>query len=124
MTLALLILSSVILIIAFKRLQIVELSSQVLVDSRRAVQLIGDASLDDDHKEREVQRLGLSMFAYFGKIIVRLAAAALLPTLALVVMVAVGVTDTAGLAHWAASWTFLVINLVLFGAAFLIHGRT
>ncbi len=123
MTLALLTVSSVLFVVAFKYLRVVELSGQALVDSRRAVQLINDASLDDEQKEREVQLLGLAMFAHFGRIIARSAVAVALPTIALGLLVVVDVIDTAGIAYWVYSWTFLVINLVLFGAVYTVYGR-
>lgn len=97
--------------------RLVPASLEAISTARQAALVMRDPALDDDEKETRVQQAALRLFRLFGSITLRVAAALLLPVLAVAALVGIGLVEVNAVLEAAISWPVIVVStIVMVGA--------
>jgi hypothetical protein len=108
--------ASALFLVMLERLGLVDLSLRNVADSREAVGIIADKTLDDAEKEKAVQRMSARMLGHFAIMVALLVLACLLPAAIVWAGVSFAWTDLASLEATAMSLPFVALNLAAFAA--------
>jgi hypothetical protein len=99
--------------------QLPERGAEALALARRVPAVLVDAALDDGAKEQQMRALALRLFALCAGLVVRGAAALLIPIAALAILDEAGLLSLRSALALGASWPFL---LGTSGALVVLHG--
>lgn len=116
MTLAVVLLATVLFFAGLQRSGLVERCAGLMRETGQAVVRMRDKSLDDDAREALAQRIAMRMFGQFGLIVALTAAVAAVPLAVLGLATHLGVTDAEEIWRVCLSWPFIAINIALFAA--------
>jgi hypothetical protein len=100
---------------------VVAVANRIVAASRAAAAIIRNREVDDDFKEREIQRASLTMLRDFVSILVRSIGVIAVSLLPLFVFDLVGLVPLGESLYALVSWEAIVIAIVVMCAAFAIH---
>lgn len=100
--------------------RLVPASLEAVSTARQAAGVMRDPALDDDEKESRVQAAALRLFKLFATITLRVAAALLLPALAVALLAWAGLVDTQAVLDAALSWPVIVVSTVVMVAVLVV----
>ena len=108
--------ASALFLVMLERVGLVDLSLRIVADSREAVGIIADKTLDDAETEKAVQRMSARMLGHFAIIVALLVLACLVPPAIVWAGVSFAWTDLADIEATAMSLSFIAQNLAAFDA--------
>ena len=109
--------------LAFHVLGIVPVASQAIATARAAGQVMGDKTLDEEIKEREVQKASISLMKSFASLVVRLVLLLVAAFLPIYLAELVGVTTTDAVLGFLLRLDVILITSVILIAAVLVGRR-
>ncbi len=107
--------------IALRALAIPAITARVLETGREAARVMGDATMEDDDKERLLQRASLTMMRAFASITARSALAIAAAVIPLFAFHMTGIADWTAVTSALVTWQGLAMTAVLMTAAWFIR---
>jgi hypothetical protein len=107
--------------IALRALAIPAITARVLETGREAARVMGDATMEDDDKERLLQRASLTMMRAFASITARSALAIAAAVIPLFAFHMTGIADWTAVTSALVTWQGIAMTAVLMTAAWFIR---
>ncbi len=102
---------------------VVRTGSGVLATTREALAVIKDESLDDEARERAVQRASLGLFKAFGSIVVRSALALLSAIVPLWLADALGLAEMEAVVAYMSRWDVIIVVTVVLTVGWYLKAK-
>lgn len=97
---------------------LVQSGNRVLATVRDSVAIMRDAGLDDERRERKLQKASLQLFSAFFSILIRSALVFLFSLLPILISSLLGLAEIEDVIRYLARWDFIVITTVIIGVCY------